>query len=217
MKLASLLNTTVNVMTLGVVTFLLVRPSGPVGAFLSRYRDEAAVRRLVRQHWQRLERIPSRLDGAGGNATLVEFSDFECPYCMRQHAVLRRALATSRQLRIAFVHLPMPSHASAEGAARAAICAEQSGQFAALTDRFFQSTDWQRDTNWVAEAAAAGIDTVGFRGCLHSARTTQRLDADRLLATQLGVNATPTFVTAHGIFRGLHSDSLLTAMIIARR
>ena len=217
MKIASHLNIIVNVTTLGVVAFLLFKPSGPIGAFIGRHREEAAARRLVSVHWPRMERLPTRLDGAGGMATLVEFSDFECPYCMRQHAVLKRAMAASGELRIAFVHLPMPSHASAEGAARAAICAEQSGHFVALTDRFFQSSDWQRDTNWVAEAAAVGVDTIGFRGCLHSERTTMRLSADRLLSTQLGVTATPTFVSDLGIFRGLRSDSLVTAMMRTAR
>lgn len=213
MNIASRLNTVANVTTLGVVAFLLVKPSGPIGAFIGRYREEAAARRLVSVHWPRMERLPTRIDGAGGTATVVEFSDFECPYCTKQHSVLKRAMAASGALRVAFVHLPMPSHASAEGAARAAICAEQRGHFVALTDRFFQSSDWQRDTNWVAEAAAVGIDTIGFRGCLHSERTTMRLSADKLLATQLGVTATPTFVSELGIFRGLRSDSLVTAMI----
>lgn len=213
MKVSGFLNGAANVVILGAVAFLLFRPTGPIGEMVVKRREAAATRKSIAEHWPALSQSTVRLDANAGAATVIEFSDFECPYCKRQSTILKQAMRENPNLRVVYVHFPIPSHTAAEGAARAAICAEPSGKFPLLANRFFETETWQRDTNWVAEASAVGIDTIGYRNCLHSPGTDARLASDKLFATKLGISSTPSFVSKRGIYPGLRTDSLLTEII----
>lgn len=212
MKPAAVLNNAVNVTILIVVGFLLFRPSGPIGQALTERRKSAELQKDIAASWPLLQRQTSRLDTTPGSATLVEFSDFECPFCKNQDRVLRNAMAHNPNLRVVYAHYPLDLHHSAEGAARAAICAEDRGKFREISERFFQNTEWQRDTNWTREASLAGVDTVGFVECMRSKKTSERLAEDKRIAVKLGITGTPSFVGKSRIFVGVRSDSALAEM-----
>lgn len=97
---------------------------------------------------------------------------------------------------LVYYHFPLPNHAHADGAARAAICAEQQGRFAELTSNLFSQQDSIGKKAWISFAVSAGIgDTVRFSECVQSdSAGGPRIDADRALARRLSVTATPTVV-----------------------
>ena len=85
-------------------------------------------------------------------------------------------------------------------------------KFNELATHFFETTTWKSDTNWVAAAHIAGIDTVGFDTCIRSPSTTERIRTDKLSGTKLGITATPSFVVKQGVHLGLQTDSVLIAL-----
>jgi len=83
-----------------------------------------------------------------------------------------------------------------------------------MARRLFQHTEWQRDSNWVREALAAGVsDTMAFRNCLQAESTTQKLKSDKTLANEMGVRGTPTFATPHKLIAGFLTQEQLREAI----
>jgi protein-disulfide isomerase len=94
-------------------------------------------------------------------------------------------------------------HPAAEGAARAAICAEDQGSFRTMHHYLMSTKAWQSDRDWMQAARASGIrDTSQFRQCLTAKSTQNRLDADGHLAKELRAIGTPTFYTRDSAFLG---------------
>jgi len=126
--------------------------------------------------------------------TIVEWSDFQCPYCARAAPVvdqLRKAYP--KDVRFVFRHFPLPMHADAPLAARAGVAAQAQG-------KFWQMHDWmyahQRELDRASlerAAASLGMDLAKFRAALDSAATESRVQADAQAAQTVGVSATPTF------------------------
>jgi protein-disulfide isomerase len=139
-----------------------------------------------------VEGSPSR-GPDGAPVTVVEFADFECPFC--QHiAPELDALWQRRQTAVRFVYkfMPLPMHPHGESAARAAIAAQAQGKFWEMHDKLFANGEHLDDANILAYAAAIGLDLDRFRADLQSPATKARLDADRKLGDALKVKGTPT-------------------------
>lgn len=88
-----------------------------------------AARKALERHWTELADSPDRL-GTGTQVSVVEFLDFQCPYCTAEAATVDSVLTANPDLAIGVRQLPLPIHPAAEGAARAAVCAEAQGRFA---------------------------------------------------------------------------------------
>jgi protein-disulfide isomerase len=139
-----------------------------------------------------LEGSPSRGPDAAA-VTVVEFADFECPFC--QHiAPELDALWQKRQTAVRFVYkfMPLPMHPHGESAARAAIAAQAQGKFWEMHDKLFANGERLDDADILAYATAIGLDLDRFRADLQSPATKARLDADRKLGDALKVKGTPT-------------------------
>jgi len=139
-----------------------------------------------------VEGSPSR-GPDGAPVTVVEFADFECPFC--QHiAPELDALWQKRQTAVRFVYkfMPLPMHPHGESAARAAIAAQAQGKFWEMHDKLFANGGHLDDADILAYAAAVGLDLDRFRADLQSPATKARLDADRKLGDALKVKGTPT-------------------------
>jgi predicted DsbA family dithiol-disulfide isomerase len=139
-----------------------------------------------------VEGSPSRGPDAAP-VTVVEFADFECPFC--QHiAPELDALWQKRQTAVRFVYkfMPLPMHPHGESAARAAIAAQAQGKFWEMHDKLFANGEHLDDAAILAYAAAIGLDLDRFRADLQSPATKARLDADRKLGDALKVKGTPT-------------------------
>lgn len=124
--------------------------------------------------------------------TLVEFSDFQCPYCVAAtpeiEAILR---AYPTQVKLIFKEFPLEIHSQAELAALAAIAAHKQGKFWAMHDAMFASRDLSRNTIF-AFAQKNGLDMKRFEADLSSAETRETVIRDIQDGDRAGVEGTPT-------------------------
>jgi protein-disulfide isomerase len=129
--------------------------------------------------------------------TLIEFSDYECPFCIRhfQETMPRVAeLVDQGRLRYVFRDLPIAQlHPGATRAHEAAQCADEQGQFWPLHARLFSPAGSHTDGALEEHATAAGLDLGRFRECLGSRRHTDRVTASVTQAFELGARGTPAF------------------------
>lgn len=102
----------------------------------------------------------------------------------------------------------------AEGAARAAICAEFQGRFRQMHSLLMETSEWQEDGEWVSLARWAEVPDVDeFETCLGGNRVERRLLEDRELADALGVTATPTFFHRSGAHVGSIDGERLNGLV----
>lgn len=193
-----------NVLLIAAVAYALLQPSGVLGSRIQEWRRNRAFHARLADEWKNLIAEGGRLDAGGGRVALVEFSDYQCPYCRKAHQELVAFLSKHPDVGVVYRHFPLAIHPLAVRAALASICAEQQGRFQDLHRRLFETTDWQQDTNWVNEARRASVpDLRRFRACLTSGEATRRLDADRAIGDKVDVTGTPAFfgptVVAHGV------------------
>ena len=126
--------------------------------------------------------------------TLVEFADFECPFCRGEEPVVRDlASIYGADLRVVFKHLPLTSlHPHAQAAAVAAVCAGDQGKFWEMHDLLFTASALD-GTALQGGAASIGLDVPTWQACTLGPDAASRVAADVALATSLGVGGTPTF------------------------
>lgn len=125
--------------------------------------------------------------------TIVEFADFECPFCQRMAPKLDE-IWENRKASVRFVYkfMPLAMHPHSEIAARAAIAAQAQGKFWEMHHELFANAARLEDSDLRGYARAIGLDVDRFVADMSSPKTTARLAADSQLAEELGVNATPT-------------------------
>ncbi len=148
-----------------------------------------------------LDKRPAR-GPADAKVTIVEFSDFQCPFCSRGYQILEEQVMPEYEgkVRLFFKHLPLKSiHPWAEGAALATECAsDQSGEgFWKMYHALFKA---QRELNQdnlkakvTAFAKAAGLDEGKFVQCYDAKAALPRIEKDLAEAAAVGANSTPTF------------------------
>ncbi|HSB40890.1 MAG TPA: thioredoxin domain-containing protein [Methylomirabilota bacterium] len=131
---------------------------------------------------------------AAAAVTIVEWSDYECPYCKRAQEVLRRLqVEFPDTLRLVFKDFPLRSHPGAIPAASAARCAGAQGRYWEYHDLLFAAQpDFARD-QLIGYARRLGLDVEPFRQCLDDGRFLDAVRADQREGMQAGVRATPTF------------------------
>src|SRR5262245_6542649 len=119
-------------------------------------------------------RIPSGAPVRGGEhapVTIVEFSDFQCPYCVRSQPTLKRVRETyGEKVRFVFLDFPLDIHPQAKKAHEAAACAQEQGKFWPMYDRLFKSEGKLQVEDLKGYAGEAGLDSAAFATCLDSGR-----------------------------------------------
>jgi protein-disulfide isomerase len=151
----------------------------------------------------------------GARVTIVEFADFQCPFCRRMYPVLKQVLEKHpADVRLVFRELPLTElHPNALGAARAALCARDQGKFWEMHDALFADLDGL-DAEGVKKAAArVGLQAQPFADCLVSDKTKASIEADTKAAAQYGVNATPGLFVNGRFFSGAMSYGAMEAAI----
>jgi protein-disulfide isomerase len=125
--------------------------------------------------------------------TIVEFADFECPFC-QQIAPKLDEFCDGRKDSVRFVYkfMPLAVHPHGEIAARAGIAAQAQGKFWEMHHRLFASAGRLEESDLMDYAKALSLDLERFAADLHAPATTARIEEDRKLADDLGVKATPT-------------------------
>jgi protein-disulfide isomerase len=132
--------------------------------------------------------------------TIVEFSDFQCPYCGREVSVVDRVMKEyDGKVRLVFRHFPLDFHPFAAKAAEAAACAQDQGKFWELHDRMFGNQNKLAVDDLKGYAKALGMDSAKFDKCLDSGEKKPVVDDDTKAGTAAGVNGTPAFFV-NGIF-----------------
>ncbi len=211
------LNTVVNIVVILFILLVLFRPGGLASTEIGKLRKGSSDRQAIAGVWPRLVQgaRPLPPPAAGADRVVVEFSDYECPFCRTAHKTLPRALGDAGGATLVYRHLPLSSiHPQADPAARAAICAEKQGRFPQMHAHLFETEGWRKDPDWGREALAVGIaDTTSFRTCLTDTATSRRLAEDRLLAERLKIKATPTFVSVNGTHLGVVSGADLKKIL----
>jgi len=126
--------------------------------------------------------------------TVVEWSDYECPFCRRAQEVLQRLQGEFPDtVRFVFKDFPLRSHPNALPAALAARCAGAQGRYWEYHDLLFVAQpDLSRD-HLIAYARRLGLDAPAFTECLDTARFRDAVLADQREGREAGVRATPTF------------------------
>jgi len=129
----------------------------------------------------------------GAPVTLVEFADFECPYCALMSPVLEKTWQQhSGDLRYVYKFMPLSGHPHGEISSRAAVAAMMQGKFWEMHDKLFANRDHLEQTDLDTYAKDVGLDLVKFHQDALSQATTDWLAADRKQADALGVQGTPT-------------------------
>jgi protein-disulfide isomerase len=149
---------------------------------------------------------------------VIEYSDYECPYCARAHEETRAILSSRPDITLVRRHFPLdgscnPSvartiHPSACALARAAICAEEQGRFAEMDDALFRNQRERLPPAVLAERI--GLDLARFGACVGSRDTERRLAADVAAGLRDGVRATPTYLVGRTLSAGRFPAELLT-------
>ena len=151
--------------------------------------------------------------------TLVEYGDFECPFCGRATGVvaeLRQRFGDD--LRYVFRHLPLPDvHPSSELAAEAAEAADAQGAFWEMHDRLFAHPDELEPSDLLGHAAEIGLDVERFSRELGAGRYAARVRADVSSAEASGADGTPTFFVNGRRHTGPYSAEALAAELAAER
>lgn len=132
-----------------------------------------------------------------GAVVLVEFADYECPFCAR-HAqmtgpTIEKELVESGDLQHVFFNFPLPIHPRAQKAGEAAECAAQQGRFWEMHERLFEDTKALDVSHLAAKAEGLGLDRERFMRCLEGGETAAKVRADLEEGRRLGVAATPAF------------------------
>lgn len=147
-----------------------------------------------------------RLGGESATVALIEFSDFQCPYCAR-HATevydrLVEEYVETGQMAYFVANNPLPSHPLAPLLASAAICAGGQGRYWEMHAGLFGERP-ESEEEILSIAGTLGLDPEAIASCMSDAETSGRIDEDQRLAASLGLTSTPSFVLGHVLPGGL--------------
>jgi Na+/H+ antiporter NhaA len=155
---------------------------------------------------------------AAAPVTLVEYGDFECPYCGRAEDVVRELLAGHGDVRYVWRHLPLTDvHVHAQIAAEAAEAAADQGAFWEMHDLLFEHQDALRPRDLVGYAQELGLDTERFEEELRSHEHAGRIADDVDSADLSGVSGTPTFFINGRRHYGAYDIGALTTAVRAAK
>lgn len=140
-----------------------------------------------------LANVPTH-GNAKAKVTVVEWSDFQCPFCARVGPTMKQIETEyGDRVRFAFKHLPLAFHPKAPAAHAAAEAAHRQGKFWEMHNRIFEKQQEMAPEKYVEWAREFGLDVAKFQQDVASAEIKARVDADTKQAGALGVTGTPTF------------------------
>jgi protein-disulfide isomerase len=125
---------------------------------------------------------------------IIEFSDFQCPFCFRANPTVKQVLSTyGDRVSLVYRHYPLPNHPNARPAAEAAACANEQGRFWDYHDRLFANQNRLGSADLKQHAAELGLDAKRFNDCFDSRKYESEVDADIDAGEAAGVSGTPAF------------------------
>lgn len=134
--------------------------------------------------------------------TIVEFSDFECPFCGEVQSALKQVMQNyGNQVRLVFKHLPLEGHRNSLPAARAAYCAAEQDRFWQFHDALFVSRNLS-SAAFEEIAADLGLGVSKFRACLNSEHSRTAIVKDIETARLFRIDSTPSFIVNGKLVKG---------------
>lgn len=193
-----------------------------MGAYLKTSDGQAAVGSAVEQHFRKKQQEaqkqqaarqkaeleeqfqnPVKVDLSGSPirgskdapVTIVEFSDFQCPYCQRGHHTMEKVLKEYEgKVRLVFKNLPLDFHKEADPAARAALAAGKQGKFWEMHDALFENQSKLGSNFYTATAKKLGLDTAKFAKDMESEEVKAQVKKDVEIAKKHNFTGTPGFL-----------------------
>lgn len=151
-----------------------------------------------------------------GDVTLVEFFDYNCPYCRKMAPVLIDAEKADPQLRIVFKEFPILGPGS-EFAARAALAAQRQGRYEAFHHALMGAKEKVSEDSVLATAAEIGLDVERLKADMQEPSIQVAIGRNMALAAALRINGTPGFIVGDQILRGAAELTVLQDMIAQAR
>jgi protein-disulfide isomerase len=188
----------------GIVLYSQERSIGDLAQEVTNLRSEQE--RMAAQLTNRTGLTAADIDVTGAPAlgpaddvvTLIEFSDYECPFCIKYFTetlpLVKANYVETGKIRYVFKDFPIDAnHPMSIRAHEAAHCAMEQQKFWALHVKLFSPPGTHTPDQLVARATEAGLDIPAFKACIASGRTTAAIKDSVALAEQLGADGTPAF------------------------
>ena len=144
--------------------------------------------------------------------TIVEFTDYQCPYCQKFYSKAYKELKTqyveAGKLRFVLRDLPLPIHLHAKPAAISAHCAGEQNKFWEMHDALFEGEGKLNPDDISLYAKSIGLDNISFQDCLTSGKFNKDIAQDVQDAKKASIKGTPSFVV------GLTTDNFVNGIII---
>ena len=178
------------------------------GAYLSTLRSQAKI--VVRMEPPAVARVEVAIAGApvrgaaDAPVTIVEFSDFECPFCKQANATMAKVMEKyPGKIKLVYRDFPLDRiHPLARGAAEAGRCAQEGGKFWEFHDAMFAQSPKLATDDLKRYAKDVGLDTAKFDACLASGRHKDGVQKDLDEGNKLGITGTPVFFINGRAVRG---------------
>jgi predicted DsbA family dithiol-disulfide isomerase len=126
--------------------------------------------------------------------TIVEFSDYQCPFCSRAEEVVKKVMDSYKgKIRLFYRDYPLPFHAQAQKASEAALCAADQGKYWEMHEKLFASQQALQVPQLKEHAKGLGLDAAKFDKCLDAGDKAKVVEQSKKAGEELGVNGTPHF------------------------
>ncbi len=179
------------------------RACRPAAAYIGRLVAEGLERGEVRDLYRNrysgdpldipTEGAPVRGELMGASITLIEFSDFECPFCGQATPIVRSLLSEFEgQIRVVFKHYPLSGHEFALPAAKAGVAAMRQGKFWEMHDLMFENQRALTPSDLERYAEEIGLDMDRFRADMEDPETAALVELNRTEGQAVGVRGTPS-------------------------
>jgi protein-disulfide isomerase len=148
--------------------------------------------------------------------TIVEFTDYQCPFCQRFHATtfpeLKKDYIDTGKVRFYSRDLPLDFHANAMRAAQAGRCAADQGKFWQLRSIMGDNPDKLDMDHLLGFAAQLKLDVPGFKSCVESGKYKEAVQSDVMEAMKIGASGTPAFVVGKSTGDGVDGEIMVGAL-----
>jgi predicted DsbA family dithiol-disulfide isomerase len=197
-------------------TFIQAKRQQARQDYIDRLREKANAAILLSPPRIEVSADPSRLRGSPEAAvTIVEFADFQCPYCQSVQPILKEVLSKYKgKVRIGFRDFPLRQiHPQAQQAAEAARCAGDQGKFWEYHDLLYANQTRLDPLSLEEYARTAGLDREPFAACLASGKFKVLIESDLQAGAASGVSGTPAFYINGVLLSGSQPASAFESII----
>jgi len=183
----------------------LEQMSARIGEYLKQRRGQEVLEGLMEAAEVDILLEPTRIEVAADGpskgpenaaVTIIEFSDFQCPFCARALPVIDEVMKRyPNEVRVVYRHLPLDRiHARARPAAEASACAGDQDQFWAYHDLLFANTKALSDEDLKRYAEELNLDVAAWELCIGEGKFADKVEADVTAGQAVGITGTPAFI-----------------------